>query len=414
MLRMSGSGVLALALALLLAVIGTTRRVEAQTETVLHFFAGAPADGAAPFAGLIRDSAGNFYGITESGGPSRNCFAVPPGGCGVVFKIDSTGKETVLYSFKGGTTDGANPVASRLIRDSSGNFYGTTSGGGTSGKGVVFKLALTGKETVLHNFKGGTTDGAVPTAGLIRDSAGNLYGTTLYGGASHKGVVFKLALTGKETVLHSFKGAPTDGENPAARLIRDSSGNFYGTTQAGGASNDGVVFKLALTGKETVLHSFKGGTADGKFPFAGVIRDSVGNLYGTAGLGGASNNGVVFKLALTGKETVLHFFAGAPNDGASPSAGLIRDSAGNLYGATFEGGDGPCNAGFGCGVVFKIDPTGKETVLHNFAGPPADGENGNDLIRDSAGNLYGTTIVGGIETGSCTDNGCGVVFKLSP
>jgi uncharacterized repeat protein (TIGR03803 family) len=362
MLRMSGSGVLALALALLLAVIGTTRRVEAQSETVLHFFAGAPADGAAPFAGLIRDSAGNFYGITESGGPSRNCFAVPPGGCGVVFKIDSTGKETVLYSFKGGTTDGANPVASRLIRDSSGNFYGTTSGGGTSGKGVVFKLALTGKETVLHNFKGGTTDGAVPTAGLIRDSAGNLYGTTLYGGASHKGVVFKLALTGKETVLHSFKGAPTDGENPAARLIRDSSGNFYGTTQAGGASNDGVVFKLALTGKETVLH----------------------------------------------------FFAGAPNDGASPSAGLIRDSAGNLYGATFEGGDGPCNAGFGCGVVFKIDPTGKETVLHNFAGPPADGENGNDLIRDSAGNLYGTTIVGGIETGSCTDNGCGVVFKLSP
>ena len=180
----------------------------------------------------------------------------------------------MLYSFKGGTTDGANPVVSRLIRDSSGNFYGTTSGGGTSGKGVVFKLALTGKETVLHNFKGGTTDGAVPSAGLIRDSAGDLYGTTLYGGASNKGVVFKLALTGKETVLHSFKGAPTDGENPASRLIRDSSGNFYGTTQAGGASNNGVVFKLALTGEETVLHSFKGGTADGAVPFAGVIRDS--------------------------------------------------------------------------------------------------------------------------------------------
>jgi uncharacterized repeat protein (TIGR03803 family) len=175
------------------------------------------------------------------------------------------------------------------------------------------------------------------------------------------------------------------------------------------------MFKLASTGEETVLHSFKGGTADGKVPFAGVIRDSVGNLYGTAQLGGPSDNGVVFKLDSVGKETVLHFFAGAPYDGSSPSAGLIRDSAGNLYGATYEGGDGPCNSDFGCGVVFKIDPTGKETVLYNFAGPPADGENGNDLIRDSAGNLYGTTIIGGIETGSCTDiNGCGEVFKISP
>jgi uncharacterized repeat protein (TIGR03803 family) len=252
---------------------------------VLHTFNGSPTDRAIPGAAhLIGDSAGNLYGTTESGGAS---------GAGVVFKLNKTG-ETVLYSFTGGA-DGWSPVAG-LIRDSAGNLYGTTFGGGArfgeSGSGVVFKLDTTGTETVLYSFTGGA-DGGSPAAGLIRDSAGNLYGTTELGGVSGAGVVFKLDTTGTETVLHSFTGP--GGENPYAGLIADSAGNLYGTTYGGGASGSGVVFKLDTTGTETVLYSFTGG-ADGGSPVAGLIRDSAGNLYGTTYEGGTSDAGVVFKL----------------------------------------------------------------------------------------------------------------------
>jgi uncharacterized repeat protein (TIGR03803 family) len=200
---------------------------------------------------------------------------------------------TVLHRFAG--ADGHNPSEyGHLIEDSAGDLYGTTSGGGASGLGVVFMLNKTG-ETVLHSFTGGA-DGRAPYAGLTQDSAGNLYGTTFGGGASGLGVVFKLNKTG-ETVLYSFTIA--DGANPYAGLTRDSAGNLYGTTSAGGASNSGVVFKLDTTGTETVLHSFTGG-ADGAKPSAGMIQDSAGNLYGTTYYGGSgrtsSGNGVVFML----------------------------------------------------------------------------------------------------------------------
>jgi uncharacterized repeat protein (TIGR03803 family) len=265
---------------------------------------------------------------------------------------------------------------------------------------VVFKLDSSGHETILHSFAGPPADGANPFAGLIRDSAGNLNGTTYFGGTSHFGVVFKLDSSGHETVLHSF-AAHDDGRHPVAgRLVGDSAGNLYGTTSGGGASNFGVVFKLDSTGHETVLHSFAGPPADGGYP-AGPIRDSAGNLYGTAQIGGASNKGVVFKLDSTGHETILYSFAGPPADGANPFAGLIRDSAGNLYGTTAYGG----TSNFG--VVFKLDSTGHETVLHSFAGAPADGSGPGELIRDLAGNLYGTTSHGGTKN-------FGVVFKLTP
>jgi uncharacterized repeat protein (TIGR03803 family) len=302
----------------------------------------------------------------------------------------------VLDSFT--AADGAQPLAG-LIRDAAGNLYGTTAGGGAHGLGVVFKLGPSGTETVLHSFAGFPTDGGGPNAGLTRDAAGNLYGTTTFGGEDRLGVVFKLSPSGTYTILYRFTGG-ADGANPYAGLVRDAVGNLYGTTFYGGASNAGVVFKLSPTGTETVLYSFTGG-ADGAYPYAGLIRDAAGNLYGTTAGGGAFRTwGVVFKLGPSGTETVLHSFAG-PTDGGGPTAGLTRDAAGNLYGTTTNGGEG------GLGVVFKLRSCGTYTVLHTFTG---DGDGDGPfagLVRDAAGNLYGTTFRGGPS-----DNG--VVFKVSP
>jgi uncharacterized repeat protein (TIGR03803 family) len=315
----------------------------------------------------------------------------------VIYKLDSTGKETVLYSFAGPPIDGANPN-SGLVRDLAGNLYGTTQFGGVSNNGVVFKLDSAGNEAVLHSFEGAPSDGGLPCAGLLRDLAGNLYGTTYQGGALGMGVVFKLDSTGKETVTHSFAGSPADGARPCAVLIRDFWGNLYGSAQTGGANN-GVAFKLDPAGKLTVLHSFMGYPTDGSSPWAGLIRDFAGNFYGTTIFAGASNNGVVFKLDATGKETVLHSFAGGPADGSQSLAGLLRDLAGNLYGTTALGGAG--NAG----VVFKLDSTGRETVLHNFGGP--DGAGPYDGLISVGGSFYGTTQNGGTSD-------LGVVFRLRP
>ena len=238
-----------------------------------------------------------------------------------------------------------------MVQDSADNLYGTTPDGGASDAGVVFKVAKHGKETVLYSFTGGD-DGGNPFAGLIRDSAGNLYGTTTYGGdlkcnnGYGCGTVFKLGKTGKETVLYSFTESP-DGAYPYAGLVRDTKGNLYGTTFFGGASGAGTVFKVDKTGKETVLYSFTGGS-DGKYPYAGLLRDTKGNLYGTTEYGGASSNGTLFKLDTSGTETVLHSFTGG-SDGGLPIAGLILDASGNLYGAAQSGGDGG-------GTVFELTP----------------------------------------------------------
>jgi uncharacterized repeat protein (TIGR03803 family) len=217
---------------------------------------------------------------------------------------------------------------------------------------------------VLYTVAGGA-DGGVPAAGLVSDGAGNLYGTTEFRGTSDWGVVFKLDANGNESVLHSFTGgAGADGSTPRAGLIRDPAGNLYGTALQGGSAcggfTCGVVFKIDSTGHESLLHSFDG--TDGESPEAGLLRDLAGNLYGTTSAGG-SGYGVVFKLDTTGTETVLYSFTGAA-DGAQPLGGLIADSEGNFYGTTQTGGDFSACAADGCGVVFKLDPTtGKETVL---------------------------------------------------
>jgi len=233
-----------------------------------------------------------------------------------------------------------------LVQDGAGNLYGTTASGGASGLGTVFKLSVGGAEAVLHGFRGGS-DGEYPYAGVIRDAGGNLYGTTSAGGVSGFGTVFEIDAKGNETVLYSFRGG-ANGEYPSASLVGDAAGNLYGTTNSGGTSGSGIVFQISPAGKEAVLHSFKGGK-DGEYPYASVIRDAAGNLYGTTYGGGASGWGTVFEINPTGKETVLYSFGGAA-DGASPEGGLVQDAAGHLYGTTKYGG------AFGAGTVFELSP----------------------------------------------------------
>jgi uncharacterized repeat protein (TIGR03803 family) len=363
-----------------------TRPAQAQTFTVLYAF-GNGTDGGTPYAGLVRDSAGNLYGTTFAGGS---------GSGGTVFRVDPTGKETVLHNFKR-KADGASPIAG-LVRGPAGALYGTTVEGGASNYGTVFKLSKTGKETVLHSFN--SQDGSYPDAGLLRDSAGNLYGATVEGGASNLGTVFQLDTTGKQTVLHSFAGG-ADGKFSYVygSLVRDVAGNFYGTTLAGGAANYGIVFKLDTTGQETVLYNFTGG-ADGGYPYAGLVLDKKGNLYGTTYVGGVPGQGTIFKLTTSGKEIVLYSFTGGA-DGGNPTARLLRDGKGNLYGTTYYGGDS------NSGVVFKLDPSRKETVLHSLDYANDGGYPTANLIRDAAGNLYGTATAGGASNH-------GTVFKLAP
>jgi uncharacterized repeat protein (TIGR03803 family) len=417
----------------------------APSFTVLYTFGGSSNDGIGP-NGVIRDTAGNLYGTTFGGGFAGDC---PHGtfitGCGTVFKLSPTGAETVLYRFTGGEDGGLSTAG--LIQDAVGNLYGTTKFGGQfsdscyqyssdyGGCGVVFKLSPRGTETVLHLFTGGA-DGGNPVAGLVRDAAGNLYGTSVLGGGiattacnppngNGCGVVFKLSSAGAETVLHSFTGGE-DGAGPG-ELIEDAAGNLYGTT-FGGGSGYGVVFELIRCDSEPsgyefkVLYSFKGG-ADGANPAAGLIRDAVGNLYGTTqsgghqssacnlGNGGIGTCGVVFKLSPAGTETVLYRFTGGA-DGGNPVAGLVRDAAGNLHGTNEFAGDSTCFSPYGCGVVFELvrctsAPSGYDfKALHTFTGGADGGIPTGDLIQDPAGNLYGTSQGG--------PNYSGVVFRLTP
>ncbi|HEY2444321.1 MAG TPA: choice-of-anchor tandem repeat GloVer-containing protein [Rhizomicrobium sp.] len=317
----------------------------------------------------------------------------------------------VLHSFTGGS-DGGNPGYGSLIMDTNGNLYGATALGGTRGAGTVYELAPDGTETVLHAFAEGS-GGDGPQA-LVMDSKGNLYGTACCGGAGD-GIVFKIAPGGREKIIHTFVGMPNDGATPESALVRDKSGNFYGTTTGGGTFGDGAVFKIAADGTESLLYSFAGGH-DGDNPFAGLIMDKEGNLYGTTGQGGRKvSAGTVFKLAPDGTKTVLYSFKGSPNDGSGPDGTLIFDTAGNLYGTTLGGGRSGCYSGDGCGTVFKLETNGTETVLHLFKGARKDGANlVAGMIADSAGNLYGTTEFGRGLNGCNGSFGCGTVFELAP
>ncbi len=393
----------------------------AKNFQVLHYFirheVEGKYDGINPRAGVVMDKQGNLYGTTEDGGGADDDFH------GVVFKLAPDGTETVLFAFPGDGHLGEFPFG-ELIADIAGNLYGTTIiGGGPGcdgeGCGTVFRVAPDGTETTLHAFTGGH-DGGYPLGGLLLDDQGNLYGTTVNNGGKHCsgfgcGVVFRVAPGGTETVLYAFKGGD-DGASPLAGLIMDDAGNLYGTTEYGGTGcfgeGCGTVYKLAPDGKETVLYRFAGGS-DGTGPFGRLLADKAGNLYGTTyggGGSGCSGNGcgTVFKLAPDRTETILYSFAGG-GDGENPGASLIADGAGNLYGTTIGGGEA-CGVSY-CGTAFKLAPDGTKTVLHSFAGRRDGGGVYGNLILDDAGNLYGATFADGR---SCHRGGCGTVFEITP
>jgi uncharacterized repeat protein (TIGR03803 family) len=386
----------------------------ASKEKVLYSFKNDGVDGRGPYSGLTADAAGNLYGTTQLGGAYRSGCAGY--GCGTVFELSPSAgakwTETVLYSFTGGD-DGSQPYAG-LIFDTAGNLYGTTGYGGDFGQGTVFELAPeadgTWTETVLHGFA--PTDGS-PLDSLIFDAAGNLYGTTV-------GTVFELSPSAGgnwiETVLYTFCSVNGCRDGRLAYyggLLLDTAGNLYGTTTAGGNhANAGVVFELAPSKDgvwtETVLHRFHENSMDGEFPLGSVIFDAAGHLYGTTWGGGVSNAGTVFELKrrTSGKwrEKEVHLF-GRGQDGRGPYANVIFSPAGNLYGTTSAGGV------YGGGTVFKLKPgingSWSEKVLHSFG-------NGKDgafplggLILDGAGHLYGTSYDGGAH-------GCGTVFEITP
>ena len=353
--------------------------VIAQTPTTLHSFNGA--DGTSPEAALVQGSDGNFYGTTPLGGAHSK---------GTVFKIDSTGNLITLHSFSGSPGDGAVPVAG-LVQATDGNFYGTTASGGTFFQGTVFRMTSSGAITVLHSFNSFLGEGAVPVAGLVQGSDGNFYGTTAAGGQHFQGTVFRIDATGNLTTLHSFSGSPNDGANPVAGLVQGSDGNFYGTTPSGGQHFQGIVCRISQGGGGyTVLHSFTGYPAEGGVPFAALVQGNDGDFYGTTAVGGSHFKGTVFKIDAAGSLHTLHSFSGSNGEGASPVAGLVQGSDGNFYGTTVLGGT------HRKGTIFNIGATGNFTALHSFAGSPNEGALPfAGLVQGSDGNLYGTTARGG-------------------
>ena len=364
-----------------------------QTFTILHTFTGSP-DAGYPVAGVVLDSRGNIYGATMFDGANQ---------AGAVFRIDSDGNETVLHSFGASPGDGVFPEGG-LVEDAKGNVYGTTGGGGTHGAGTVFKIDRKGQYSVLYSFKTTGGDATNPAAGLVLDKAGNLYGTSPSGGAAAAGAIFQISNTGQETVIYSFTGSP-DGATSDADLVRDSSGNLYGTTMAGGAANLGTAFKLNPEHQDKVLFSFPG-RRRGQNPTTALVRDATGDLYGTIGsyylppLYTTLFQGMIFRLNPSGAETVLYVFTGG-DDGGSPHPTLVRDATGNLYGGTETGGT------FGCGTVFKLDPGHHLTVLYSFTGG-ADGCGATNLTLDSRGNLYGMSGANGFSAPNH-----GTVFKIT-
>jgi uncharacterized repeat protein (TIGR03803 family) len=347
-------------------------------------------DGNRPLATLVQGADGNLYGTTGSGGDNGN-------NVGTVFKITPGGTLTTIYTFcsRSNCTDGASPVAA-LLEGADGNFYGTTYYGGARGEGTGFKITTSGTLTTLYSFcsQHGCADGDQPAAALVQGRDGNFYGTTEYGGADMDGEVFKITPSGALSILHSFHA--TDGLFPYAGLVLGNDGDFYGTTGYGGAnSRYGTVYKITSAGELTTLHSFDG--TDGSYIFAGLTQGTDGNFYGTASQGGANNAGTVFKITPSGTLTTLHNFD--VTDGWYPYAAMVQGSDQEFYGTTSEGGAN------NDGTVFKITSTGTLTTLHSFnttdgAAPYA------GLIQASNRTFYGTTASGGT-------NNDGTVFSLS-
>jgi len=396
-------------------------------------------DGENPLAELIQGADGNYYTTTQSGGagacPSN--FQEVIAGCGAVVKITPAGVFSVLYSFPYDSSNSSAPnglyPAAGLLQGPDGNFYGVTANGGTGGDfcatsigifgcGTVFKLTPGGTLTVLHSFCGGNgcgslpTDGATPIGRLAIGPDGNLYGTTqtggIYQGLYNSGTIFRTSFSGAYEIVHLFTGAngTGDGENPAAGLTLASDGNLYGTTEFGGTSGFGTVFRMSLAGTVTVLQSFAPSDPNGAQPLGALIQASDGNLYGTCYSGGANGWGTVFRISTSGSFKKLYDFTqAAGNVGYLPKAGVIQASDGNLYGTTWEGGT------YAAGAIYQLTLGGVATLAASFDpnGPsgyyPVGG-----LVQGSDGNLYVTAPSGGgTNSDGVPDQGAIDVFKAS-
>lgn len=341
--------------------------------TALHSFGGG-ADGGTPAAGLIQASDGNFYGTTSRGGANDT---------GTVFQITAAGTLTSLYSFTGGA-DGGDPEAG-LVQGSDSNFYGTTLHGGVSDTGTVFQVTSAGTFTTLYSFTGGV-DGALPLAGLAQGSDGNFYGTTSRGGTSDTGTVFQITSVGTLTTVHSFTGLGVDGATPEGGLIQGPDGFFYGTTVVGGTNNDGTVFQISSNGVSTTIYQFSKNRIDGENPQATLVQGSDGLFYGTTRRGGTRNEGTAFKISSAGTLSTVFHFGGVAGEG--PRAALIQAADGFFYGMTTFGG-------FNFGSVFQMMSNGVLKTLYNFGGGTDGGVPYGGLVRGTDGYFYGTTGFGG-------------------
>ncbi len=392
-----GLALLARAMLCALAIFVPLVSAQAAKETVLYRFKGG-ADGDVPFGSLVRDASGNLYGTTSAGGQTCNGNGA---GCGTIFKVAPDGTKTTLHSF----TDGTSPTG--VIVDAFGNLFGTTAAGGTFGFGTIYTADEHGGYLLLNSFQGGT-DGSLPQGPPVIDPlSGDLYGTTAHGGgACDCGTVFLQSYGDFYYYQKVYAFSGSEGKLPFAGLAVDAAGNFYGTTEYGGADDCGTVFKITPDFTETALHTFTCGS-DGGYPAASLILDSKGNLYGEAanggtGCGGGGGCGTIFKLTPNGTFTVLHAFT--DDEGHIPWQGLIMDAHKNLYGVTDTAGAG------GLGTVFKLTHKGKLIVLHAFAGGSDGNGPGSPLIMDGSGNLYGTTLYGGDD--NCLEGACGTVYKI--
>jgi len=383
---------------------------QAQTYSVIHTFTGEGGDGSNPDAGLtIRN--GVLYGTT--------LFSIFQAGPGSVFQIQHLGNNWVTTTISQ-LSAGGYGAGARVIFGPDGHPYSTTTQGGIDpGYGVVFDLLIPAticktancfwKENVLYKFQG-IPDGYWPSSGdLVWDQQGNLYGTTIGGGEHTHGTVYELARSGNsytESVIYSFIGS--DGAYPYSGVVFDRNGNLFGTTVAGGAYNLGAVYELSykpgVGWTNTVLHSFQNGS-DGQDPYAGLIIDASGNLYGTTDEGGSGNGGTVYELLPSGNGwtfKVLYSFAGKSPCG--PQAALTIDGVGNLYGTTV------CDGAHGFGNVFKLTNSGNSwtyTSLYDFTGGSDGADPRSTVTFDANGNLYGTTPEGGVRNN-------GVVWMITP
>ncbi|HXB02541.1 MAG TPA: choice-of-anchor tandem repeat GloVer-containing protein [Opitutaceae bacterium] len=350
-------------------------------SNVLYSFPVSATDGNTPAVALIQGSDGNFYGMTSAGGASN---------LGTIFKITPAGVLTTLVSFSGtsGASLGSAPHGS-LVQGSDGNFYGTTQTGGTTNLGTVFKMTPAGVFTTLVTFSSGA-NGQQPFAGLVQGTDGNFYGSTELGGGSSNGTIFKMTSAGSLTTLLSFDGV-SNGREPKGNLIQGTDGNFYGSTVFGVTGNsNGTIFKITPAGVLTTLYSFSG--TDGALPQGNLLQGTDGNFYGITSGGGSSSDGTVFKMTPTGSLTTLVTFTG-PN-GAFPRSNLVQGTDGNIYGATNNGGSSYVSPSTpGIGTIFSMTTTGVLTTL--LSSSSTSGSDPFGLVQATDGNFYTVTQTGG-------------------